>query len=82
MEQCLVGKVKLAKKIWGPKFEPNGPKSCPTKIRFFVCFFKFGSLVFLELHRILLVEVKPMKKIGGPKLGPKLEFAICSGLHH
>ena len=44
------------------KFGPNG-----AKIRFFVIFFKFGSLVFLEV-----VKIKPTKKMGAPKLGLKL----------
>ena len=40
--------VKPTKKILGPKFGPNEPKSNP-EIRFFPHFLKFGSLVFLEI---------------------------------
>ena len=38
--------VKPAKKLWGPKFGPNEPKSGP-KLGFYH-FFKFGLLVFLD----------------------------------
>ena len=57
------------KRNWRPKFGPNKPK-IRAKIRFFVIFFKFGSLVFLEMvqdnsweHCLTTRRVKTLEKI-------------------
>ena len=56
------------KRNWRPKFGPNRPK-IRAKIRFFVIFFKFGSLVFLEMvqdnsweHCLTTRRVKSLEK--------------------
>ena len=83
------------KEIFGPKFKPKEPKSCLEL--FFCYFFKFGSLVFLEIEYsdsleqcVTSTKGKTYKKDFGTKLWPKRTkirpkisfFAIFSSLVH
>ena len=78
------------KKIWGPKFEPNGPKSRPK-----LGFLPFPQVLFSSFplncmgwsfdDRCLTTSRrgKTHKKIWGSKIVPDTWFfAIFSSLHH
>ena len=76
------------KKNFGPKFGSKGPKSIP-KLVFFCHFFKFGTLLFLEiswndsLQQCLTCSwgIIVNKKSGGPDLGQvRFERQTCQFL--
>ena len=90
MEKCLLVEVKPSKKILGAQICVKQAK-IGSKISLFCHFFKFGSLVFLEMaqddsleHRVTPSRGKTHEKnLGGAQIGSEIRvFVIFSRLHH
>ena len=70
--------------MWGPNLGQMGQN--PAQNQFFCHFYKFGSLVFMEIaqnenleHCLTTSSGKTYEKnFGNPKLGPKLGFMSFS----